>query len=280
MRTLAVIIVAVGALLQCGCVDVDAPRYESEPVIEAWIDSDGYPTVLFTASFSDNDQTAIADKMIRWGVVTISDGEQTVVLTGGPDRRFFPPYCYGTYEMQGKPGRTYTIDASFGDFHATATSTMPLAPVVAELAATPSERNDTLRDVKVTIVGPEDEAAYYHISTRVLPEESAFVPAVMGCAETTPGNNRVEVTVFRGKRTLDKGDFNSGIPRFRDVMIKVERVERVIYDFWMDYNENVLLGNNIFVNSVEPLVGNIEGGYGYFSAQGAVVLMLAAEAAD
>lgn len=57
---------------------------DPQPVIEGWIDSDGYPNVIFTVAYSPEEtDVSVADKLIRWGKVTVSDGSDTVVLTGG-----------------------------------------------------------------------------------------------------------------------------------------------------------------------------------------------------
>lgn len=45
----------------------------------------------------------IADNLVRWGKVTVSDGDTAIVLTGGYDKRHFPPFLYKTYDMVGAP---------------------------------------------------------------------------------------------------------------------------------------------------------------------------------
>lgn len=277
MRHIITLMLPIAAIL-CGCA-VDEPAPESRAVIEGWIDSDGYPRVIFTASFvAGEENVTVTDKLIHWGKVTISDGEHTVTMTGGPDSNLFPPYSYYTYDMQGKPGKTYTVTADFNEFHATATATMPEPPVIAEVRVAPIEYCDTLRAVTIVIQAPEQGCpAYYHISTRVLPDEGRYLPAVMGCVKAENPGEKVEIAVLRGKTSTSKDDFVAQLPSNRHVNIKVERVNREIYEFWNSFNEATLFGGSMFVSNNTSLTGNIEGGYGYWSPQGVEIVRLPPE---
>lgn len=261
-------------LLHAGC-DNSGDELRPRAVIEGWLDSEGYPTVIFTASFVVGEENvAISDKVIRWGKVTISDGTRTVIMTGGPDRDLFPPYRYYTYDMKGEPGKTYTIEAEFDDFHATATATMPYPPVVSSVDVTPSEVCDTLRSVIVNIVAPEKCPAFYHVSTRVVPEDTRFYPAVLGCIKAETPGEIVRLQVFRGKTSLTSADFTPQLPSNRVVLIKIERVTQEVYDFWNAFDEAALFGGSQFVGHSASLPSNIEGGFGYWSPQGVTLVRI------
>lgn len=264
------------ALALCGCTE-EQEMYEQRPVLEGWIDSDGYPRVLFSISFVEDDEETIADKIVRWGLVTLSDGDTTVILTGGPDKYRFPPFSYYTYELTGQPGKTYTIDATYENYHARATAVMPAPPVVAEVKSVPAADCDTLRDVTLFIQAPQEFPAYYHISTRVLPEETTYHPAVLGLVKATEPGELLEVQVFRGKSSLHSKDFKPRIPSNRNVLVKVERVCGEVYRFWENFNEATLFGNSLFTGPADSLEGNVEGGYGYWSPQGVTIVRLDAE---
>lgn len=252
--------------------DLDAaPR----PVIEGWIDSDGYPRVIFTTSFvPDEANSTMADHLIRWGVVTISDGTSTVIMTGGPDKDMFPPYSYYTYNMIGKPGTTYTIEARYENYHARAECTMPEPPEIESVESSRIASSDTLREATVTVVAPPDCPAYYHISTMVIGEDSRFLPAMLGNYVAEVPGQKVRMPVYRGKTSLLAGDFVPQLPTNRRVRIRVERVTRAVYEFWKAFNEATLFGGSQFVGHSSSLPSNIDGGYGYWSAQGVSVVNL------
>lgn len=257
------------------CSDTDPlPPLEPKAVIEGWIDSDGYPRVIFTSAFIEGEENvSIADKLIRWGTVRISDGSKSVIMTGGPDEDLFPPYSFFTYEMKGTPGTTYTITADYKELHAEASCTMPEPPDVAEVIETPIEGSDTLRAVSIRIANPSAERAYYHVSTRVLPDETRYLPAIMGCAEAEPGQT-VTLPVFRGKTSISDADFVPQLPSNRAVLVRVERVTPAVYAFWQAFNEATMFGGSIFVGNNSSLPGNISGGFGIWSAQGTHTIRL------
>jgi len=262
-------------LLTASCtIDSDDAPLGPRAVIEGWIDSDGYPRVLFTSAFIPGEQDAtIADKMIRWGVVTISDGTKTVVMTGAPNKDLFPPYSYYTYEIKGVPGTTYTITADYKDIHATATCTMPEPPQVADISQTPIAGSDTLRAASISITNPGATRAFYHISTRVLPYQRSYLPAIMGCIAAEP-RQTVSIPVFCGKTSTNTADFVPQLPAHRTVMIRVERVTPQVYAFWQAFNEATMFGGSMFVGFDTSLPGNIDGGFGIWSARGVAILRL------
>lgn len=268
------------ALASCGHPGGDQPDPAPRAVIEGWIDDDGYPVVIFTASFvPDEGNVTIADKVIRWGKVTVSDGTREVVLTGSPDKRFFPPFVYRSYELQGRPGATYTLRADYLDLHAEAVCTMPPAipPGSVEVRESPVEGSDSLRSATLLITAPDDCPAYYHVSVSVRPDDRRYYPGMMGCVAATRPGEVVELPVFRGKTSLSADDFVPQLPRHSDVSIRLERVSGEVYRFWEAFNEATLFGGSQFVSHFTSLPGNVEGGFGVWSARSSMVILLRAE---
>lgn len=269
----AIAILALSTL--SGCIGTPEPE-EPRGVLEGWIDSDGHPVVLFTASFVDNDNQAIIDKVIKFGTVRISDGTNTVLMTGGPDKDYYPPYRYTTYDITGEPGRTYTVTADWQGYHVRAQSRMPVPPDIVDVKQTPAADCDTLREVTVSIRAPQDVPAYYHISAQVIGEDTSLTPSLLGCAKADKPGEIVDIQVYRGKNRLTDKHFVPRIPSNLDVKVRVERVEPEIYRFWMNFNDATLFGGSVFVTVNKPLGGNVEDGYGYFSAQGVRNILLPA----
>ena len=274
MRLLRNGFVILASLLLWSCEDSEL-EVEIRPVIEAYIDSDGFPRVMFTSTLADGDNQTIEEKVVRWGKVTMSDGVTTVILTGGPDKSQFPPFRYTSYELKGVPGRTYTIEAQYKDLHAKAQCTMPEPPEVEEVKDVCAAESDTLRDVALRIRAPQDVPAYFHVSVRTYPAEDAYLPAMLGCVKAEKPGEIVELPVYMPKVSIGKNLYDaSRLPSNRAVDIKVERVSKEIYEFWMNFNNANLFGGSMFVTTSASIGGNIEGGYGYFSAQGVKIISL------
>ena len=119
-----IIMVIAGMLVACEA-DFTTEK-KSDMVVEGWIDEGGYPVVILTKSLTISDKyqriDSLAQYLIRWAKVSVSDGERKVVLTGKYDSRFFPPYIYTTGNMRGIAGKTYNLDIEYKDWHATATT--------------------------------------------------------------------------------------------------------------------------------------------------------------
>lgn len=263
------ILTAVAALGLTNCIDDSEPASPVMPVIEGWIDSDGYPVVIFTSSIQpDENGTSLADKIIRWGKITISDGEQDVILTGGPSKEFFPPYRYFTFDMKGVPGRTYSITAEYENLYATASCTMPYPTEITSIEFTPIEDSDTLRAATLHFTSPTDCPAYYCLNIRDLTLRRRLLPSMMSTAETLSPGEDISLPLYYPKNSIDTADY---IPHFRvgsEIEVELCRVSKEVYDFWKDFDNMVMFGGSQFISGSTSLRGNINGGYGIWSARG------------
>lgn len=252
-----------------GCTTTDDAPQPGSLVIEGHIDSDGHPHVLLTSSITPSAEGGnMADNLIRWGKVTVSDGLSEVILTGGMTSDYFPPYHYYNHTMTGVPGRTYTITAEYDGLTASASCRMPEPTPIDDIEINPIEGNDTLRSLTMHITAPADCPAYYHITTRVMPRDTRDYPAMFGTfTASTPGEH-LSIPVYRGKHATDTTDFVINMPVGTSVAVTLCRVEKPVYDFWIAYDNIIYFGGSQFISAPASLPGNVAGGYGIWSAQG------------
>lgn len=239
------------------------------PVIDGWIDTDGYPIVVFTESLIPNqDEGTIADKVIRWGKVSISDGEREIILTGGPDKDMMPPYRYITYKMKGEIGKTYKIVADYKTLHAEAEGTMLPPTAIKNIEIFPIESNDSLRSASLIFISPVDCPAYYYITMTDLEIDNRPLPAMMGTFEALESNKEYSIPLFHPKNNLSSEPFIPQLIKGEKWEVRLCRVSKDIYEFWKAYDNAVMFGGSQFVNASQSLNGNIIGGYGVWSVQG------------
>lgn len=261
------------------CVSEPEPS-RTRPVIEGWINSDGYPVVIFTSSLNPEEKDQkISDRIITWGKVTISDGVDTVILTGGPDKTIFPPYRYYNFELKGKPGKTYYLTAKFEDLYAEAQCYMPEPTPIDSIIIRPIEGIDTLRSGTLYFTSPKDTPAYYYITILDLkhPEggDGRPLPAMLGTVKTTEGGKRFEVPIYNPKNQLDTTTFIPQLRPGQELAINLCRITEEVYNFWYNYDNSSLFGNSQFIKTDNPgEIGNIKGGYGVWSAQGISTLKI------
>lgn len=257
------------AVFLCGCSDDAPPPAAPRLVVEGHIDSDGYPDVLLNMSMVPSDsEGSVSESMIRWGVVTLSDGEREVILTGGPDNSYFPPYHYYTFDMKGEPGRTYTLHARYKDLSATSTVVMPSPTAIDRLCVTPVAGNDTLRHLTVKFRAPDDCPAYYHLTARVHSNDGRQYPCMLGAHEVVTPGAEVSLPVYRGHGSAVTGKYDADMPVGSDVTVTLARVSREVFLFWRAYDNASLVNGSIFVGAPGSLPSNVAGGYGVWSAQG------------
>ena len=129
------------ALQACDTTDEVAVS-EPQMVVEGYIDSGGFPVVMLTTSVPISTETqkfdSLANHLLRWAKVTVSDGEQSVILTGMVDRHYYPPFIYTTSRMRGKTGHTYKLEVEYEEYHATAVTTIPERPQVDSFRVVPT----------------------------------------------------------------------------------------------------------------------------------------------
>ena len=118
-----------------------------EFVVEGWIESGGNPVVILTRTFTVTAKEETEEEksvVLSWSKVTVSDGEQSVILTGDIDNRYFPPYIYTTSRMKGVPGRTYSLTVETEGRTMTAQTTIPMPDSLEALTVTPCAEADSL----------------------------------------------------------------------------------------------------------------------------------------
>lgn len=144
--TLGLILLACAILT--ACMEEEDAELQTQLVVEGWIEDGGYPVVLLGETHAiDAGMQNIENYIVRWGKVTISDGTDSVILTGGYDNDFFPPYKYTTFKMTGQAGKTYTLTAEYRGKKATAVTTIPQPVELDSLHVVRSE-SDTLFYIK------------------------------------------------------------------------------------------------------------------------------------
>lgn len=265
---IVLLIACMGVAVSCSDEAAEAYRDTGSLVVEGSIESDGYIKVLLTSSIvPDAEGGTLDDCVIRWGKVTVSNGSSTVILTGGPDRRYLPPYIYYSYKMMGEPGKTYTLTAEYGGKTVTSVCTMPVPTPISRVE---SALTDTPGLCSLTIFfdSPDDCPAYYRVCTQLLGEDAHPYQGVLGIVEVTTPGIEVSVPAYRGKHFGNSEDFTPLWPEGAQVKVVLERVTREVYEFWSAYNNEMMFGGSQFVGSPGNLPGNVSGGLGVWSAAG------------
>ncbi len=238
-------------------------------VLDGRIGTDGFPLVVLTKSLSpDETDTPLNDKLIRWAKVTVSDGENEVVLTGGPSSAMFPPYRYYTYRMEGEPGKRYTVHAVGEGVDLKASAVMPRPTDIEAVVPSVLQDDKDKYSLVLKFKSPQDGPAYYYVTMRN-DIEARTLPAFLGTIETGPdGGKEYSLSLMRPKIRIDSVDYEPYFLSGEVWEITLNRVDKEEYRYWRSYNDYLLTGSTPLVGSSENLKGNVEGGYGIWSVCG------------
>lgn len=261
--------------LLTGCVD-DSDRLELDVphfIVEGWIEDGGFPVVILSRSLplstDYQDIDSLSDYIVRWAKVTISDGTDSVVLTGKYDKGYFPPYIYTTSRIRGKAGKTYYLTAEYRDMRATAQTTVPAIPDNCSFRVERCAGSDTLFQIRAHFKDNPVEKNYYQFFTRVGTSTKQYQASYLGSIDDGVLKGETDMTVYRGHQLSDK-DYTPYFLADDTVSVKFAQVDETSFRIWDSYTKIQSLSSNMFFSTSSDIESNITGGYGYWCGYGTI----------
>lgn len=245
----------------------------SELVVEGWIEDNRPPVVILskTLTLSDKYQslTDLKDYIVTWAKVSVSDGVDTVVLTGKYDPEYFPPYVYTTGRMFGRVGATYTLMVEYEDIYATAETRILPSPVMENMRVVRSEDSDSLYQIEITMRDESPEKDYYQVFTKTGTSSKQFFASYLGYFTDDVIIDGTFIPVFRGKSAMDE-DYTPYFKENDSVSVKIAHIDNGAYEFWSTYSKNVNMGSSMFLTAISRVPSNISGALGYWCGMGSL----------
>lgn len=254
-----------------------APDYfedkRSELIVEGWIEDNRPPVVILskTLTLSDKYQslTDLKDYIVTWAKVSVSDGVDTVVLTGKYDPEYFPPYVYTTGRMFGRVGATYTLMVEYENIYATAETRILPSPVMENMRVVRSEDSDSLYQIEITMRDESPEKDYYQVFTKTGTSSKQFFASYLGYFTDDVIIDGTFIPVFRGKSAMDE-DYTPYFKENDSVSVKIAHIDNGAYEFWSTYSKNVNMPSSMFLTAISRVPSNISGALGYWCGMGSL----------
>lgn len=255
--------ILIASLLTVGCV---VEQIDEHIVVDGWIEDGGYPVVILTSSVAvvegtmDNDD--LQQHVLKWGTVTVSDGEKTDTLIGKRDNHYFPPYIYTTSSMKGQAGKTYTLHVKYGETEASAVTTIPAPQTLDKIEPNNTEDGATIR-VGLT---PQDDSYYFFFSKRAQ-KDSTYLPCLYTLIDGSALSGYYESLVFRGFDVMGseyKWLYESG----DHVRVRFCTLDQNAYNYWKGLADEWVFSRNPFLPIQVTAPSNVVGGYGYWAGYG------------
>ena len=258
-RTLILLLIINSLLLSCKKEENTGKKYEPKFAVEGWIENEGYPHVILTRNvpfFSDLDSAQLANVVLRWAKVTVSDGETSEILTSRKDDNYFPSYIYKGSKIKGEIGKTYTLTIEYLDTLLTSTTMIP-KPVPLD-SIWFEGKNDTLAQLNIRFQDPPDKN-YYKIYTKTSLDKR-YIPTLL---------SNHDDKFFNGKKytlQINKGAENNlstkKEPYFKineEVLVKISTIPKNGFDFWNSFQNEILNSSNPLIGSTGEIMSNIQG---------------------
>ncbi len=272
------ILIAFALLLAAACTPSWQPEGEERLVVEGWIDAGGFPIVMVTTSVpTSTEYQSIDDQeshLMRHARVTVSDGENSVILTGKYNDAYFPPYIYTTSDLRGVAGKSYSLKVELPSVGLTAigTTTIPTAVPLDSIWCVPSPDDKGKYNIKARFSDPEASEDYYRLFVKVAGKDSSYVASYMGCMSDSNLPRHAEINVMRGLSVDNESSWAWNPASFEkgdEVMVKFCTMDRVSYEFWNSYERVVSLSVLPMFQATYNPAFNVTGGIGYWCGYGA-----------
>ncbi|MBO5917075.1 MAG: DUF4249 family protein [Bacteroidales bacterium] len=272
MKHIECIICMLLLMLLSACQSPNTTSLQEDIIVEGWIESGSGPVVILTKSMilEEMQSQTEGDVLLPWAKVTISDGTDSVVLTGGINHDYFPPYVYTTSHMKGEAGKTYWLRVEYGNRVATAKTTIPYPQALEGLHV--SKASDSLYQITASFIDNPLSKDYYLFQTRIFNKESRYYPAFLGLIddELLKGDAVYRHQVQPGIHFMTAGVDNYH-PYYKEgdsVLIKFSKIDALSYRVQQSINEIVAFSSNpAFVTDLD-LYSNIDGGSGFWCGYG------------
>lgn len=268
-------------LLALGCQKL--PVFENGTdmiVVEGWIEDNGYPVVILTRSLpidtTYRDMSDLSDYIVRWAKVTVSDGTESVILTGMTDNNYFPPYIYTTSHIKGKAGRKYYLTVEDGDQVLTAETTIPSPPDSCGFRVERCAQSDTLYQITACFTDNPAEHNYYQFFTRVENKDRQHLASFLGSIDDSSLDGYTEIPVYRGRSIFTENvhiSYDEHYPYFAKdeiVSVRFAQVDYTSFRIWDSYLKMLSVSGNLFLSTSTDIQSNIVGGLGYWCGYGAI----------
>ena len=244
-------------------------KSREEIVVEGWIESGASPIVLLTKSFvvelekNVDEETSI---VLPWGKVTVSDGTESVILTGDYDERYFPPYIYSTSKIKGVPGRTYYLTVEYGNRILTAQTTIPEVDSLEAITVAPCDEADGMYQITAYYDDNPATKDYYQFLTRIFNSETRYYPAFLGLQDDARLDLHNRQVVHPGIHSLTNSEdkYHPYYHADDSVQIKFAKIDETTYNIQKAYSEMVALSSNPIFSSDVSMPTNINGGLGFW----------------
>ncbi len=261
-------------------VDLNIPVPEPELVVEGWIENGKVAEVILSLSapyFSSIDSTNLLDYAVTHAKVTLVCDAGREILTLTPNKAYFPPYVYKSFDIKGETGKAYSIEIILDGDTVTATTTIPVPVPADSIWFQPDPGRTGQGRIWLKATDPHDETNFYRILYKRKGKDGRYVPGNFSTFSDILFNGKsVEMGFLRGYSSLLTTDEENYFVAGDTVSVRFCSIDRDQFSFWNGYQNAVLAAANPLATSNVQLQSNVNGGLGVWTGYGATYYLVIA----
>lgn len=276
MRTISFYILLFLLVTSCRPdLDYTISGYTQKIIVEGYIANGEYPKVYLSLNIPVSekvDTLTMLKNVIRWAKVTVSDGINSEVLTGGWDQKHYPPYVYRGTDFKGEEGKTYYLTVEYSGYTLYAQTTIPFATNIQKFNTSPVEGNDTLRILSMTLnIDASRKNAYRVFSMKKKDGYYIQTQFVYNSEFTLSGNNSFTISP---KTTVMDSSYAEGsyFAKGDTIRVRLCTIDSISTQFFKAltlFSSSTGVGNNFFIGEKDALKSNISSpGFGIWYGNG------------
>lgn len=259
------------AAMMLSCEDDFLPQDQDVIIVEGWIDEGGFPVVIVTRSLpvrlrDDAVQLEdLSDYVVKLARVTVSDGVNSVILTGHRDSRYVPGYVYTSSYLRGEAGKTYTLTVRSGARSVTAETTIPqYSPTVDSVVCYHAPSDSSMCEVTAYVRRHSGTDEYFKSFYQEGDGQVQYLSSFLGVVDGSLTDSLFTMPVIKGVSDYNKDDDSRFFANDTLVRLKISAMDDISYEIWRSYEDNNRFRSMFMSSSVRDVATNIEGGRGYW----------------
>jgi len=258
----------------CSCTDdlLEIDEYESQIVIDGWIEQGRTPIVTVTKSmsyFTDLNQNEFRDLLISDAKVTVSDGSMVEILTLKSHSNLFPSYVYEGNKLRGEVGKTYSLKVEYGGKIATSKTSIPKPIKLDSVWFQLAEDKKDLGLIWIKFTDNSYTKDYYKAITQEYKTGSNIISNLFSIFDDKYFSGQtIETPLYNHNTNIIRANNDMYFHKGDSVHLKFTTIDEVSYTFWYSYTKEILNGQNPFAATNSKVQSNIKNGLGIWCGYG------------
>ena len=264
MRILTILFFLMLIMTSCSKeIKIEEGQLENQLVVEGYIENGKYPKIYLTKStkyFTKIDSSNFMQILANFAKVSVSDGNETEILTLMKGKKTFPLFYFEGSEIKGEIGKEYQIKIEIEGktYESTTTITKPIDILSLTYFSKPNNPNYNFLNLKFK--DPIEEKNYYKIYTKRIGKDLDFKPCYLSTFNDFGFNGKTyDFEILSSYSPVVDSDEDRYFVKGDSVIVKLCTMEKKNHESWKNIEAQIAISANPFGlsnNNPNSLISN------------------------